>query len=471
MADLASAGSDRTEVREGRGRNWLVWATAAIAVVVGMACASPSEQADDGPEVGEVEFLNLRLGGDTTAKALRGRPYNQSARNLTNGQLRTFGAGADIFDVEMDEPELGPAFNSNSCLGCHHDGLQGPVDPDQPPGLLVRLSVPGTDERGAPLPEPTYGLQLQTDGPAGEGTVTLTYEPVEHRWADGSTSTIYRLRAATDLRHGPLSPEAMTSLRMAPPIVGLGLLEAIPDEALLAAADPDDADGDGISGRVNRVWDARRQATVIGRFGWKAGQPTVHQQTVVALHDDMGITTTELPDTCAHQGSACRPAAEPIELDDADLADLVFYNRTIAVPIARDVAAAPIRRGAALFEQIGCAACHTPTQTAGGDPVAAIAGQTFHPYTDLLLHDMGPGLADGRPEFEASGSEWRTAPLWGLSRRKEVTGSPALLHDGRARTVTEAILWHGGEASRARKAFERLSRKDRADLLAFLDSL
>jgi CxxC motif-containing protein (DUF1111 family) len=258
---------------------------------------------------------------------------------------------------------------------------------------------------------------------------------------------------------------------MAPPIVGLGLLEAIPDQVLLAAADPDDADGDGISGRVNRVFDQRRNAMVIGRFGWKAGQPTVHQQTVVALHDDMGITTSDLPDTCAHQGSACRPADEPIELDDADLADLVFYNRTIAVPIARDAASTAVRRGADMFERIGCAACQTPTHVAGADPVAAVAGQTFHAYTDLLLHDMGPGLADRRPEFQASGSEWRTAPLWGLSRRKEVTGSPALLHDGRARNVTEAILWHGGEASAARRSFERLSRADRADLLEFLGSL
>jgi len=451
------------------GRPWLVWAAAAVALVLAVACAAPTERAADRSP--EVPFLDLKLGGDTTAKALRGRPYNQSARNLTNAQLRTFGAGANTFDADMVEPELGPAFNSNSCLGCHHDGLQGDVDPDQPPGLLVRVSMPGEDERGVPLPEPTYGLQLQTDGPAGEGTVTVTYEPVEHRWADGSTSTIHRIAAAMDLRHGPLAPGALTSLRMAPPIVGLGLLEAIPDEELVAAADPDDADGDGISGRVNRVWDQRLGTTVIGRFGWKAGQPTVHQQTVVALHDDMGITTSDVPDTCAHQGSACRPAAEPIELDDADLADLVFYNRTIAVPIARDAGSTAVRRGAALFEQVGCASCHTPTHTAGDDPVAAVAGQTFHAYTDLLLHDMGPGLADGRPEFLASGSEWRTAPLWGLSRRKEVTGSPALLHDGRARNVTEAILWHGGEASAARRAFERLSKPDRRDLLAFLGSL
>ena len=450
-------------------RDVVRWAAVLVlAVVVAVGCA-----ADPVTAPADVDFLSLRLGGETTAKALRGRPYNQSARNLTNEQLRMFGAGADTFDADFEEPELGPAFNAISCLGCHHDGMQGAVDPDQPPGLLVRLSLPGTDEHGGPVPEPTYGLQLQTDGPGHEGGMRITYEPVLHRWVDGSETTIYRAAITLDLTRGPLAPGTLQSARMAPPMVGLGLLEAIPEADLLAAADPDDADGDGISGRLNRVWDARRRTTVVGRFGWKAGQPTVSQQTVVALHDDMGITTSESPGVCDRQGSACDRSSDPgrIELDDADLADLVFYNRTIAVPIARDVESDEVRAGAARFVDVGCAACHTPTQRTGGDPVAALVDQELHPYTDLLLHDMGPGLADGRPEFEASGSEWRTPPLWGLSRRMEVTGSPALLHDGRARNVTEAILWHGGEASVARRAFERLDREARAALLAFLDTL
>lgn len=400
-----------------------------------------------------VHFLSFKLGGLTTAKALRGRPYNQSARNLTNAELKRFGAGADVFDQTVDVAGgLGPKFNEASCLGCHLDGKQQPHEQTAPPGLLVRVSAAGTDEHGAPLPEPTYGLQFQTKAVAGaqvEATISPRFVPVTHRWDDGHLSTIFRLDVGLRPQLGPVVKGAETSVRMAPSIIGLGLLEAIPAAALEAAADPDDRNGDGISGRVQRVWDPTTSATVLGRFGWKANQATVADQTTAALNGDLGVT----------------------EMDAGQLADMIFYNRTIAVPIAKDVAAPMTRRGAAVFQNIGCAACHTPTQHAGPSDLPAIAEQTFHPYTDLLLHDMGPGLADGRPEFEASGREWRTAPLWGLGRRIEVTGSGSMLHDGRARTTTEAVLWHGGEATTTRRAFERLTDQDRVALLAFLDTL
>ena len=442
--------------------SWRLAAVVAIiAVLAGCGGIEPTPK---------VDFLSADLGGDTTAKALRGRGFNQSARNLTNAGLRQFGDGADVFDATFTEPKLGPAFNADSCLGCHHDGAQTRASGDTPPGLIVRISVPGSSATGEPAPEPTYGLQVQTDGPGAEATVSVRRQAVRHTWATGRTTELSRV--VVDLTDGPpLADGAMQTVRMAPPIIGLGLLEAIPAASIEAAADPDDLNGDGVSGRVNRVWDQRLEDPVIGRFGWKAGQPTVAQQTEVALHDDMGIATSAQPDPCRHQGTLCTAPPTPIELDDARLSDLVFYNRTIAVPVAKDTTARSVRAGAAGFERIGCAACHTPTQRSGSDPIAALAGQTFHPYTDLLLHDMGDRLADGRPEFLASGREWRTAPLWGLSRRAQVTGSPTLLHDGRARSVTEAILWHGGEGRRTRLAFERLSDRDRRDLLAFLDTL
>jgi CxxC motif-containing protein (DUF1111 family) len=185
----------------------------------------------------------------------------------------------------------------------------------------------------------------------------------------------------------------------------------------------------------------------------------------------MGVTSADLPNQCSNQGSLCVEAPGPPEMSERDFSDQVFYNRTIAVPIARNIGRPAVVRGANRFVDTGCAACHTTTQRTGPDEVAGLADQTIHPFTDLLLHDMGAGLADERPEFLASGREWRTPPLWGLGYRAEVTGSKTLLHDGRARSIEEAILWHGGEARRAQRAFLALPAQDRADLLAFLAAL
>jgi CxxC motif-containing protein (DUF1111 family) len=439
-----------------------------VALAAGCGNGTADRAASSSPPV--PAFLTVRNGGPTTARALRGRPYNQSARNLDNAGLARFARGAEPFDQAFDPGDgLGPDHDRTGCLSCHLDGTRAPEHPTDgpPPGFIVRVSLPGTDGHGGPRPVPTYGLQLTpaaTGGGEPEATVRVRWTTVVHRTADGRRVELRR--PVLDIRphRGPLPAGVETSPRMAPAMIGLGLLEAIPEPDLVAAAARQAADGSGVSGRVNRVADPLSGDTVLGRFGWKAGQPSVESQTLAALHTDLGIST---PDSVA-------PGATP-ELDADSLADLVFYNQTIAVPIGRGVSAARVRRGAATFQRIGCAACHTPTQrtdAAGGpDHLAALAGVTFHPYTDLLLHDMGAGLADGRREYLASGREWRTAPLWGLSRRVEVTGVRAFLHDGRARTPEEAILWHGGEAGPARVRFERLSAGDRADLLAFLDSL
>lgn len=422
-----------------------------------------------------VDFVTFRLGGRTSAKALRGRPYNQSARNITNAELRRFGAGADVFDHDYTEADgLGPVYDEVGCLGCHRDGQQQPHAQVGPAGLIVRVSAPGVGEHGGPVPEPTYGLQMQTRAtPQGvaEASISPRRVPVQHRWVNGDRTTLYRLDPRLVPLQGPLAPGAEISLRMAPPVIGLGLLEAVDERDLERAADPADADHDGISGKVNHVWDAVAGRMAIGRFGWKAGQPTVAQQSTVALHDDVGVTTPVDPDPCAHQGTACSAPDVPPELSQSSLDDMIFYNRTIAVPIARNVGRRSTRDGASLFATVGCAGCHTPTQHSSSSDIAALADETFHPYTDLLLHDLGARLDDGRREYLASGREWRTAPLWGIGRRSEVTGSNGLLHDGRARTVTEAVLWHDGEAKQARLRFEGLSRGDRNDLLAFVNTL
>lgn len=240
--------------------------------------------------------------------------------------------------------------------------------------------------------------------------------------------------------------------------------------------DPDDVDGDGISGRVNVVWAADEKKSVIGRFGWKANVATLRHQNAAAALGDMGITSTLFPqDQCMPSQEACiieaANVADPPELVQPFFDPLLTYTRLIAVPQQRDADAAAVKSGAAAFRDIGCASCHMPTLFTGPSDIAVLAHQVIHPYTDLLLHDMGDGLADGRPDFEASGREWRTPPLWGIGLAEAVGGFARFLHDGRARSLAEAILWHGGEAEAAKQAFIRFDRQQRADLLAFLNSL
>jgi CxxC motif-containing protein (DUF1111 family) len=276
---------------------------------------------------------------------------------------------------------------------------------------------------------------------------------------------------------GPLAENLLISPRLAPQVIGMGLLEAVPEVDIVGAADPDDADGDGISGRPNRVWNPRTEQIELGRFGWKANVPSVETQVAGAFHGDIGITSDLHPEQdCTNVQTACQAAVdggEP-EITDDRLAAVTFYSRTLSVPAMRDTDTDDVDDGAEAFEQLGCTSCHTPTLHTGDATtvdVVTLADQTIHPYTDLLLHDMGLGLADGRPDFEATGSEWRTPPLWGLGLIAEVNGERFLMHDGRARTLEEAILWHGGEGAQAKEAFRVASAETRRKLLVFLEAL
>jgi CxxC motif-containing protein (DUF1111 family) len=358
----------------------------------------------------------------------------------------------------------GPTSNGEACSDCHAALGRGrpPESSDQPlrSGLL-RLSVPGSDARGAPLPHPAYGEQLQFEGVLGkvpaEGEVHLHWRMHIVAFRDSEVAALRRpVIELRDLRFGPIDGAALRSLRIAPPLYASGAIAAIRDEAVLRRAGMQAALG--LNGRPNIVWDQAAQRTALGRFGWKANQPSLRQQIASAFVQDLGVTSTLYPlEECPAPQRGCREFPRPAkpELNPMQLDALDAYLR--ALPAAPGLAhGESARSGERLFAAAGCAGCHAPTL----DQTAPVL------YSDLLLHDMGEGLSDGRPDYAAGPRDWRTAPLLGLGR-----DSGPFLHDGRARTLAEAILWHGGEAHPARERFRNMVAADRAALLAFLSSL
>ncbi|MGE3476239.1 MAG: di-heme oxidoredictase family protein [Rhodospirillaceae bacterium] len=403
--------------------------------------------------------------------------YQQPLPGLTGGDFETFREGAGVFRAawlkgpSIDTPRftgLGPLFNRRSCVACHIGNGRGepPAEAsDQTRSLLIRLSLPGADATGGPRAHPAYGDQIQTDAVIGaqpEGRVRFHWMETRVALADGTVVLLRRPEIVLrDLAHGPLPAEIQMSARISPAVFGLGLLEGVSGETLIRMAREKKADG--VRGRVNMVWDVHRKQAVPGRFGLKANQPTLRQQIAAALAGDMGITSSFLlSDECPAAAKDCRDAGSAPEIADADFEALARYVAGLAPPPPRprDAVAAV---GAKTFADIGCNACHRETLEARSGALAA--------YTDLLLHDMGDGLADGRPDFLAGGREWRTPPLWGIGLASTVNDTAAFLHDGRARTLAEAILWHGGEATTARDRFTRLSKGARDALLAFLGTL
>jgi CxxC motif-containing protein (DUF1111 family) len=471
-------------------------ALAAAAVLVGAAAAIAGGR--DAPDAAE-----LLPGGTATARNAQGAAaFSLPSASLPFERLLDFKVGDGVFrrlwvaapSSTRNADGLGPLYNARGCQSCHmRDGRGRPPEPGEPASsLLVRLSVPPREARPAgpaagwlPAdPEPTYGLQLQTFGIAGHpAEARVVVQWTEHAVALAGGATVALRRPAWDIEdwaYGPPAPGLMLSPRAAPPMTGLGLLEAIPEAAIEAGADPEDRDGDGISGRAARVWSGHRGAASLGRFGWKAQAPTMEDQVADAFAADMGLSTQINPaphGECTTAQAACRAAPDgapqPGQPEvDARLFDLVvFYARNLAVP-GRVAPTPEVLRGRAVFREAGCAACHRPSFTTGDVPGRPEhSRQRIWPYSDLLLHDMGEGLADNRPEGAADGREWRTPPLWGIGRTQAVSGHTQLLHDGRARSLIEAILWHGGEAQAARDAVAALPPAERAALTAFLESL
>lgn len=466
----------------------------------------------------QVNSESALLGGDNTVFDESEEAFTNPLPLLTTEQLALFEEGDEQFErVWQDDEGLGPLFNAVSCESCHlADGRGRPptFTGETGTGLLLRLAVNQTDVNGSTLADPIYGGQFQDDAlhrVSAEGSVAIRYQEVIGAYADGTTYTLYQpVYGLTNLYYGALHNQITLSPRLAGQMIGLGLLEAIPDASLLALTDPNDVNGDGISGRVNTVWDVVNNTTAIGRFGWKANQPTLLQQTAGAFNGDIGLTSSLFPEqpctavqVCLrprdnrnnnHPGNNPRdnhnkpvnnpnnkprntrsngnPARNLIEVDEGILNQVTFYSSTLAVPAQRNATDALVMQGQTLFETANCALCHVPTMQTGIHPtIPALSNQTIHPYTDLLLHDMGDGLADGQLNFQASGAEWRTAPLWGIGLLEKVNGYAFYLHDGRARTLEEAILWHGGEAQASRDSFISMSAEDRDALIAFLKSL
>jgi len=395
---------------------------------------------------------------------------------------------------------LGPLYNSRACQSCHFkDGRGHPPKANYPDdnaeSMFLRLSIPPETEEQKRLlaehkintiDEPVYGGQLQNlaiQGHDGEGHMHIAYEEVPVKLGDGSTVSLRKpTYTITDLKYGALHPKTMMSPRVAPQMIGLGLVEAIPEAQIRANADPDDKDGDGISGRTNEVWSLAENRVALGRFGWKAGVPSIRQQSASAFAGDIGISNPlveKASGDCTPMQSVCVKAPNGNSERDGDLEigsklfdHVVFYAQNLAVPPRRNAKDATVLQGKALFYQLGCQACHTPSFTTGTvEGQRHLSNQKIWPYTDLLLHDMGEGLADNRPEGMADGREWRTSPLWGIGLTETVSGHTFFLHDGRARNLEEAILWHGGEAQASRDAYAALSKAEREALDAFVNSL
>ncbi len=456
-------------------------AIAALSLASTMALAAAALTPEPGEE---------RPGGDATSTKPRNRSaFSNPSGNMIFERQLDFKVGDGIFrklwtsspSSTSSSDGLGPLYNARSCQSCHlKDGRGRPPEQGEPAvSMLMKLSLPDGS------PEPVYGGQLQTfsiQGHEPEGSVRITYTEIPVKLAGGATVSLRKPSyTITEPGYGALHRDTQMSPRVAPPMIGMGLLELIPEADIVARADPDDRDGDGVRGRTRTVWSKAEGREMLGRFGWKSGAATVADQTADAFANDIGLSTKLVKTSsgdCTVAQQACRAAPngddekEGVEVPAVMFDLTVFYARNLGVPARVKAGDARVLRGKQAFAEIGCAACHTPRQVTGTHPdQPEQSNQTIWPYSDLLLHDMGEGLADYRPEGSAGGRDWRTPPLWGLGLTAIVSDHTFLLHDGRARNVPEAILWHGGEAQASRDRFARLSAADRAALLAFLDSL
>ena len=450
------------------------------------------------------QFEQNQAGAATVRARIDDEAFSQHSANISFEQELEFKLGNGLFKKlwvfspasTLASDGLGPLHNARSCQRCHIKDGRGhpPRGPDDSAvSMFLRISIPSAapDEMAevhdyiGTVPDPNYGNQLQDFSPPGippEYEFSVSYEEFEIALSGGETVTLRQpTYEARNLGYGPLHADAMLSPRVAPAMIGLGLLEAIPAADILANVDEEDANEDGISGRANLVWSLEYDQIMLGRFGLKAGMPTVHEQSAAAFSGDVGISTPLYPEPwgeCTDAQTACQDAphgdgdVRVTEIDQPNMDLVTFYSRNLGVPARRDLDDPQVLRGKQVFYDTGCTSCHTPkfvTHRLTDRPEQSF--QLIWPYSDLLLHDMGEGLADNRPEARATGREWRTPPLWGIGLTKQVSDQAGYLHDGRARTLTEAILWHGGEAQSARDTVVQLPPKDRAALIRFLEGL
>lgn len=426
---------------------------------------------------------DILQGGSTTVFGDYVTIFQQPCANLSGDLIEAHRKSDLAFgDIFVTAPAtinygLGPIFNQNSCESCHLSNGRSPF-PDNNQnlrGLLLRISIEGTSSVGGPLGVPGFGTQLQTKSVIGiPKEADLTWEEIKciERYVDGQEIELRHFSFQISNPYTPLPSGVLISPRIAPPVIGLGLLEAIDENDILQYADPFDMDGDGISGKTNEVWNFETNTTAIGRFGWKAGQPTLLQQTAAAYQNDMGITNPLFTYEHCEGQPQCDSLSDDPEVDLATLEAATFYPQSLAVPARRNADDENVKNGKRHFYNIGCTDCHRASYTTGIHPQHSfLSHQVIHPYTDLLLHDMGEGLADHRPDYKADGNEWRTPPLWGIGLTYTVGAHRNFLHDGRARNLEEAIMWHGGEAQKSKEKFKRLTAEERKELISFLESL
>ncbi len=458
-----------------------------------------------------------QIAGDATtySEGLSAMAFQKPASNLSEEQVNRHVRGDSLFSRNFSSEEsndlkgLGPVYNNSSCNACHARDGRGalPIIPrgqewvqlGQNESIFLKISIEDGQSReksvannfGEPIPVPGFGTQLfhlglfsvRSDFPGvGQAKVWMSYEYTQFIFPDGEIlklrKPIFKITDAYNQRI--YERDVKTSPRMGPPMIGLGLLEAIPEQDILALAQRD-LSAHGISGKPNYVFDIQKKMAgdvwpvSLGRFGLKASTPSVYHQSMGAFVNDMGVTTEAFPlenifgtELFHLLGLDSSPRLEvPTQIAE----DIIFYSLTLGVPNRRNVTDSQVVRGAQIFDEIGCALCHQPSFVTGPSQVSALSNQKIYPFTDLLLHDMGEGLADDRNDFDANGREWRTRPLWGIGHTQTINPRAGFLHDGRAKTLTEAVVWHGGESEQAKQKFVHLSKSDRDSLILFLNSL
>ncbi len=432
----------------------------------------------------DANFDPRLLGGAATVFDISSASFSSPIPGLSAWNQHIHDLGDKIFSqafVAAPAPYfggLGPIFNNTSCTNCHHnDGIGIPTVGTSSSSLLLRISISGKDPFGGPNPAPGFGGQLQNVALFGvqpEAQVNITYTENYFTYPDGSIASLRTPAYALTSPYIPLPAGYMISPRMAPAVIGMGLLENVPEATILAFQSANAAVGGAIKGHANYVYNPYTHQTELGRFGLKANTSNLQVQVATAFQQDMGITSYVQPLKSVHGQSqwSIIPDTTGTDIPDSILNAVTFYVRTLAVPARRNVTDAQVIQGEKLFTQLNCTSCHQPTMYTGvNETLPVLSHQRIHPYTDLLVHDLGTALADNRPDYQANGNEWRTTPLWGIGLLEKTNGTPYYLHDGRARTLEEAILWHDGEAHNAKIAFTQRSKTDRDAIVAFLQSL
>ncbi|BFM48567.1 di-heme oxidoredictase family protein [Marinomonas sp. THO17] len=431
--------------------------------------------------------------------------YNQPLANLSVEEKFDFHIGEGVFQkFWVPSPSsttasdgLGPLFNTRSCNNCHRNNGRGHAPEEgisgaSIPSFMVRFGrryeeTSMLEQTIFPnIGDPHYGGQLQGQSSPGvlpEGDFYLSYETKIVTLDDGTEVALRKPKLHwTSLHYGPLSDNTGITLLNSPPLIGMGLLDNIPEKIIIDAADPNDEDNDGISGKVSWIPAPKGNQLVVGRFGYKASTPSVSVQNQLAFNTDLGLSTKHFPSPsgdCTDWQQAClqspngnSPHLGNLEVDEQQARLVDLYVSLAAPPAMRNLSDESFLKGKDIFMASGCANCHTPKMTTDDQSAFdVLKNRTFYPFTDMLLHDMGAELSAGFPSYSAQPQEWRTAPLWGLGLSEKVSGRVGFLHDGRARTIEEAILWHGGEAKKSQQAYKNLSKEYRQKLIYFLESL